>query len=78
MRVSEQSCISQVRVSHKGMHLAGYYRRMPLIDVSLRGVYLTGVHLIGVSPTLPTLRFKRSFPGKAPYPRTWYLNYPGA
>jgi pyruvoyl-dependent arginine decarboxylase (PvlArgDC) len=41
------------------MHIAGYYRRMPLIDVSLRGVYLTGVHLVDVSPILPTPRFKR-------------------
>jgi hypothetical protein len=43
------------RASHRrvyltgDMHLAGYHRHMPLIGVSLRGVHLTDVYLIGIS-----------------------------
>jgi len=51
MRENSQSCISQARVSHRGMHLTSYHRRMPLIGVSLRGVHLTNVYLIGISLT---------------------------
>jgi len=47
-----------------------------LMGVRLVGVHLTGIHLTGVYLILST--FKRSLPGKAPYPGTWYLNYAGA
>jgi uncharacterized protein YjbI with pentapeptide repeats len=63
-----------------GVHLTGLYLTgVHLTCVHLTGVHLTGVHLtdvhltgvylVGVSLIL-RINFKRSFPGKALYPRT--------
>jgi hypothetical protein len=64
------------KVRLMGVHLMG----VRLVGVHLTDIHLTGVYLIprtaDTSCTLGT--FKRSLPGKAPYPGTWHLNYAGA
>jgi hypothetical protein len=68
--------MSRGRISHGRV---SYGRASCGVYISL-SVYLTSVYFIlcTINISYSLISFKRSLPGKVPYPGTWYLNYAGA